>query len=52
MSKKIVDLVIHMDGLMLNDGESVDDVIAYLEDKYPLPYDYIYEVTYEEIIDD
>lgn len=52
MSKKIVDLVIHMDGLMLKDGEDVDDVISHLKQRYPLPYDYIYEVTYEEIIDD
>lgn len=45
---KIIDLTIWMDGLKLEDGETADTVIEYLEKKYPLPYGYEYEVTYEE----
>ena len=52
MSKRIVDLTIHMDGLCLEDGESVEDVIKYLKRRYKLPWDYVWEVRYEEAVDD
>lgn len=52
MSKKIIDLVIYMDAVILNEGESAEDVINYLKKKYPLPWGYEWEINHEEIIDD
>ncbi len=52
MSKRIVDVVFNVDGLILNDGESVEDVANFLERKLGLVYKVIYSVTYEETIDD
>ena len=50
--KKIVDLTIYMDGLRLDDGEKVEDVINYLKKRYPLPWGYDWEVTHEETFTD
>lgn len=52
MSKRIVDVVFNVDGLILNDGESVEDVANFLERKLELVYKVVYSVTYEETIDD
>lgn len=52
MSKRMIDLIIYMDGLTLDEGESAEDVVNYLKEKYELPWEYVYEVTYEETVDD
>ena len=43
---KIVDLKLNIDGLILNDNESVDDFINSLE--INSVYDVIYDILYEE----
>ena len=48
----MIDLVLNLDSLFLKDGETVDDLVEYLKKKYEFGYEPIYEVTYEEIIDD
>lgn len=52
MSKRLIDLVIYADGIILEDGETEEDVVEYLKDKYDSLYAFTYEVNYEEIIDD
>lgn len=52
MSKRLIDLVIYADGIILEDGETVEDVVKYLEDKYPSQYPYLWRVDYEETLDD
>ena len=52
MSKKIVDCVLTIDGLQLDDGESVDDLIAHIGKRFETSYDIVYDVSYEEIIVD
>lgn len=51
LSKKIVDVILHLNGLML-DGMSIDEFCESIEERYQLPYNIICEVTYEETIDD
>lgn len=52
MSKKMIDLVIYMDAVTLEEGETAETIIDYLKEKYPIPWGYEWEVTHEEIIDD
>lgn len=49
---KIVDVVLTIDGLYLNDDESIGDVIGLIQSNFSTAYDIIYEVTYEDIVDD
>ncbi len=49
---KIVDVVLNIDGLKLNDGESVDDVVKAITERFDVGYDVLYEVTYEEEVAD
>ena len=48
----MIDLIINIDALFLKDGETVDDVIEHIREKYDFGYEPTYEVLYEEIIDD
>ena len=52
MSKRLIDLVIYADGIILDEDEDVEDVVEYLEDAYSSEYAFTYEIDYEEIIDD
>lgn len=52
MSKRQIDLVIHINGLILEDGETEDDVVKHIEDKYPSLYPCVWRVDYEETLDD
>lgn len=51
MSKRMVDAVINLDGLILEDGESLDDVCELIKENYSIGYEMVYEVTYEEKTD-
>lgn len=48
----MIDLVLNIDSLFLKEGESVDDLIGYLRERYEFGYEPTYEVLYEEVIDD
>lgn len=48
----MIDLVINIDSLLLQDGESVDDMVDKIQEEYDIGYPITYEVTHEEIIDD
>ena len=48
----MIDLVINIDSLFLNEGESVDDVIAHLRERWDFGYEPTWEVLYEEVVDD
>ena len=48
----MIDLVLNIDSLYLEDGETVDDVIAHIREKYDFGYEPTYEVLYEETVDD
>ena len=48
----MIDLVLNIDSLFLKDGESAEDVIAHIREKWDMGYEPTYEVLYEEIIDD
>ena len=51
--KRMVDLVLNLDSLILDDDESVEDILEYLQEKYSFGYEPTYEVLYEEeIVDD
>ena len=48
----MIDLVLNIDSLFLNDGESVDDIINHIREKWDMGYEPTWEVLYEEIVDD
>ena len=48
----MMDVVINIDSLFLEEGETVDDVINHIREKYKFGYEPTYEVLYEEIIVD
>ena len=48
----IVDAIVNLDSIHLKDGETMDDVIDYLKERWEFGYEPQYEVTYEEIVDD
>ena len=48
----MMDVVISIDSLFLKDGESVDDVVDHIREKWDFGYEPQVEVLYEEIIDD
>lgn len=54
----VIDAVLHLDGLMLRDGDSIEDIVEFIQTSlteagHQLGYDIKYEVKYEEeIIDD
>lgn len=52
MSKKIVDAVIYLDGLHLDEDEKIEDVANLIKANYELGYEIVWDVDYEEIIDD
>ena len=49
---KIVDVVINLDAVHLEDNESIDDITAYLKKRFKMGYEPVWEILYEEIIDD
>ena len=48
----MVDLVLNLDSVYLKDGETVEDIIAHIRERWSMGYEPTYEVLYEEIIDD
>ena len=48
----MIDLVLNIDSLFLKDGETVDDVVNYLRERFDFGYEPTWEVLYEEIVDD
>ena len=52
-SKKIVDLHLNIDGVMLKEGESVEDLVkrvgSVVDTSYPIQYDVLYEEQYDEL---
>ena len=52
MSKKMIDVVLNIDSLFLKDGESVEDVIDCLREKFSFGYEPTWEILYEETVDD
>ena len=52
MKMKMVDVVINIDSLFLKEDESVDDVIKHIREKYEFGYEPIWEILYEESVDD
>ena len=50
--KKIVDVVLNIDSLILEDNQCIDDVIKHIQNKFELGYEPTYMILYEEFIDD
>ena len=48
MSRMMIDVVINIDSLILEDGQSVDDLIDHIREKFQLGYEPTWEVLYEE----
>ena len=48
----MIDLIITIDSLFLKDDESAKDVVDYIKERWQTGYEPIYEVTYEETVDD
>lgn len=48
----MVDVILNIDSLMLEDDETVDDVVDYLRERFSFGYEPTLEVLYEEDIDD
>ena len=49
---KMIDVILNIDSLMMEDDETIDDVIAHLREKYEFGYSPTCEVLYEEYFDD
>lgn len=53
MTKRMIDVVLNIDSLMLEEGQSVDDIIDCIKERFSFGYEPTYEVLYEEeIVDD
>lgn len=48
----MINLVLNIDSLFLKDGETVDDVVNHLRERFDFGYEPTWEVLYEEIVDD
>ena len=48
----MVDVILNIDSLILEDNETVDDVIDWIREKYSFGYEPTLEVLYEEPLDD
>lgn len=48
MSRMMIDVVINIDSLILEDGQSVDDLIDHIREKFQFGYEPTWEVLYEE----
>ena len=48
----MIDLVLNIDSLFLKDGETVDDVVNHLRERFDFGYEPTWEILYEEIVDD
>ncbi len=49
---KMVDVTLILDSLILNEGETVDDVVKLINEHFTVDYDIMVDVTYEETVDD
>ena len=49
MSKRLIDLVIYADGIILYEDEEVEDIIEYLEEAYSSQYAFTY-APYSEAV--
>lgn len=52
MSKKMVDVVLNIDSLILDEDDSIDRLIDHIREKYSFGYEPTYEVLYEELVDE
>lgn len=52
MMKRMIDVVINLDSVILDENESLDDMIELLRTKFDIGYSPTYEVLYEEYFDD
>ena len=52
MPKRIVDAVIYLDGLQLDEDESIIDVVNLIKVNFKLGYEIQWSVDYEEVVDD
>lgn len=50
--KKMIDLVINIDSLILECDESADDVVDHLRERFDFGYEPTLEILYEETVDD
>lgn len=48
----MIDLILNIDSLFLKDGQTVEDVIDHIREKFSFGYEPTYEVVYEEVVDD
>ena len=48
---KMIDVILNIDSLFLEDGESVDDVVDYLRKRFDFGYEPQWEVLYEEMVE-
>lgn len=48
----MMDVVINIDSLYLKDGETVDDVINYIRERWSFGYEPQVEILYEEIVEE
>ena len=46
----MIDLVLNIDSLHLKDGESVDDVINHIQERFEMGFEPTYEILHEEMI--
>lgn len=49
--KKIIDLQLNIDGIILEDGESIEDILNEVKSKIKTSYDIQYNILYEEEIE-
>ena len=49
---KLVDCILNIDSLILEEDETVDDVIDYLREKYSFGFEPVVDVLYVEKLED
>ena len=52
MSRKMVDVLLNIDSLILDEDDSIDRLIDHIREKYSFGYEPTYEVLYEELVDE
>ena len=50
--RKMVDVVLNIDSLILEEDDSIDRLIDHIREKYSFGYEPTYEVLYEELVDE
>lgn len=52
MSRKMIDVVINIDSLIVSEDQTIEDVVQSIQNQFEMGYEPTWEVLYEEIIDD